>query len=86
MTRALYPVEKNLITITKLPRAQSEQLNWSNINFPMKLTNVSSFEKQNENIAVNVLSYERNFYPLRINKGKKIHISIFLSYQIYTTA
>ena len=53
----------------------------------MKLTNVSSFEKQNENIAVNVLSYERNFYPLRINKGKKkIHISIFLSYQMYTTA
>ena len=52
----------------------------------MKLTNVSSFEKQNENIAVNVLSYECNFYPLRINKGKKIHISIFLSYQMYTTA
>ena len=49
----------------------------------MKLTNVSSFEKQNENIAVNVFSYERNFYPLRINKGK---ISIFLSYQMYTTA
>ena len=42
-------------------REQSEQLNWSSINFPMKLTDISKCEKQNENIAVNVLGYERDF-------------------------
>ena len=35
----------------------------------MKLTDMSNFEKQNENIAVNVLAYsEASIYPLRISK------------------
>ena len=35
----------------------------------MKLTDMSKFEKENENIAVNVLAYsEASIYPLRISK------------------
>ena len=61
ITRAPKPVKKDPQRITRFIRARSEQLNWSNINFPMKLTDISKCEKQNENIAVNVLGYERDF-------------------------
>ena len=70
--------------ITRLIRAQSEQLNWSNINFPMKLTDISKCEKQNENIAVNVLGYERDFIHWGSAKRKKrTYINVLLISDIH---
>ena len=76
--RALNPGDKDPQRITKLHRAQSEQLYWSNINFIMKLTDISKFEK-NENIALNMLGYKCDFYPWRISKEKnRTHINLLL--------
>ena len=78
ITKALNPVDKDPQRITKLHRAQSEQLYWSNINFIMKLTDISKFEK-NENIALNMLGYKCDFYPWRISKEKnRTHINLLL--------
>ena len=64
-------------------REQSEQLNWSSINFPMKLTDISKCEKQNENIAVNVLGYERDFILWGSAKRKIGHINVLLISDIH---
>lgn len=52
-------VEKDPKRIVKIPRAQSEKLDRSSTNFPVKLDKISKFEKQNENIAVNAPAYEQ---------------------------
>ena len=47
----------------------------------MKLTDMSKFEKENKNIAVNVLAYsEASIYPLRISKeeNRKYVINLLL--------
>ena len=54
ITRAFNMVQKDPQRITKLLGAQFEKVDWSGINFPMKLTDMSKFEKQNENNVVNV--------------------------------
>ena len=72
-------VEKDPQRITKLLRVQSEKLDWSGINFPVKLDKISKFEKQNESIAVDALEQAKqassspspsgfDFYPFRISK------------------
>ncbi|CAH3133133.1 unnamed protein product [Pocillopora meandrina] len=76
--QTLNPVNKDPQRITKLHKAQSEQLSWSNINFIMKLTDISKFEK-NENIALNMLGYKCDFYLWRISKEKnRTHINLLL--------
>lgn len=47
-------VQKDPQRITKLLGAQFEKVDWSGINFSMKLTDMSKFEKQNEINVVNV--------------------------------
>ena len=77
----LNKVKKDPQRITKILRTQSEKLDWSGISFPMKLTDMSKFEKENENIAVNVLAYsEASIYPLRISKeeNRKYVINLLL--------
>ena len=65
----LNKVEKDPQRITKILRTQSEKLDWSGISFPTKLTDMSKFEKEKKNIAVNVLANsEASIYPLRISK------------------
>ena len=66
VTRALYPVSVHPERITKILRKQSEELNWSGIEFPLELQKIDRFERQN-NLAVNVFGYERIVYPLRIS-------------------
>ena len=44
---ALNMVERDAQKITKILRTQPEKLNWSRISFPVKLTDISKFEKQN---------------------------------------
>ena len=60
ITRALnyQDGQKNLIRITQYLRRQAEQLNWRNINFPVSLRDICTFEKNNDGIRVNVFGYE----------------------------
>ncbi|PFX14417.1 hypothetical protein AWC38_SpisGene21421 [Stylophora pistillata] len=71
ITRVLYPVEKNPQRITKILKEQSDRLDWRGINYPVELDKIKKFEKQNENIVVNVFGYESEarVYPLRISKS-----------------
>ena len=57
ITRALNPVEKKSERINKKLRETSKTLNLSDIN---------KFENHNSSISVNVFSYEKSVYPLRI--------------------
>ncbi|PFX15106.1 hypothetical protein AWC38_SpisGene20691 [Stylophora pistillata] len=71
ITRALYPVEKNPQRIKKIPKEQSDPLDCRGINFLVELDKIKKFEKQNENITVNVFGCESEarVYPLRISKS-----------------
>ena len=73
ITRAMNLQERNNETITNLLKIQSEKYNWTNIKFPMELNKIDKFEKQNENISVNVFGYDEKekIYPLRISSTNK---------------
>ena len=71
VTRSLNPVDKNAERITKELKDQSEELNWNGLKFPVELSQIGIFEKNNPRISVNVLGYEDGFYPLRISKTKR---------------
>ena len=64
---------------TKLQK-QSEKFNWSGISFPVELSDISKFEKQNADIAVHVYGFEKDFYPLRISEEdeRKFEIDLLL--------
>ena len=71
VTRALNPVEEHSYRITKELIKQSEELNWSGIEFPVAAdANVISRFERNNNISVNVFGYEKDvkLYPLYISK------------------
>ena len=54
-------------------------LNMKGIDFPVSLSKLNQFEKQNEAFSVNVFGYENNeIYPLRITrqKGRKYHVNL----------
>ena len=67
MTSAIYPVEKNSTRVNKYVE-NSEKFNWDGINFPASFKDIDKFEKQNPSISINVFSYEKEVYPLRISK------------------
>ena len=72
ITRALNPVERDAERITKILRRQSENFNWSDIDFPVSLSEIGKFERRNEGIHVNVFGYEKSeICPLRNTKKKK---------------
>src|SRR5688572_11220697 len=73
VTRALNPVEEHLERITKELIKQSEELNWSGIEFPVAAdANVISKFERNNNISINVFGYETdvNLFPLYVSKQK----------------
>ena len=52
-------------------RGKRSQLNFTGIEFPVKLRDIDRFEKQNEGIAVNVFGLKgTKVYPLRISEKK----------------
>ncbi|XP_065681443.1 uncharacterized protein LOC136095123 [Hydra vulgaris] len=55
-------VDKNL-------KEQANKLNWENIEFPVSLQQITLFEKNNQDISVNIYGYESSVYPLRISKN-----------------
>ena len=70
VTRALNPVVKNARLITEKLEEQSEKLNWSGLEFPVKLKQTGIFEKENPKISVNVFGFKKYVYSLWISKTK----------------
>ena len=67
--RYLHPLNKNEIRVSDLKKYEDE-LNFQEIEFPVKLKNITKFENQNPSISgVNVFSVNENnkIYPLRLN-------------------
>nr|XP_012563470.1 unnamed protein product [Hydra vulgaris] len=50
-------------------KKQAEKLNWEKIEFPVSLQQITLFEKNNQDISVNVYGYESSVYPLRRSKN-----------------
>ena len=46
---------------------KSKEFNWEGIEFPV-IGQIAKFEKNNEDISVNVYGYENELYPLRAYK------------------
>src|SRR5688572_17219211 len=71
VTRALNPVVRDSERITKELIKQSEELDWSGIEFPVAAdaNAISKFERNN-NISINVFGYENdvNLFPLYLSK------------------
>ena len=67
---ALYPENKNRERQNRY-KPNLHKLNLDNIEFPMTLTDVAKFEKEN-NIGINVFSFDKNkILPLYLSKIKK---------------
>ena len=70
VTEAVYPQKSNCDRITKTRKTNAEKFNWDGIKFPVKLSQISLFEKNNPGYVVNVLGYSEDdgIYPVRISK------------------
>ena len=79
--RYLHPREKHSTRINDLKKYEND-LNFEQIIFPVKLKDISKFEKQNPDIpGINVFSVNENnsVYPLKINqKDSQRSIDLFL--------
>lgn len=77
----LHPAEKNRIKVNDLKKYENE-LHTKDIEFPMKLKDITKFENQNPSLpGINVFSINKSnkFYPLRINqKDCQKPIDLFL--------
>ena len=82
----LHPVEKDPQRVTKYTQYMKE-LDFSNIEFPVKIKDVPLFEKQN-NLTVNVYSFDdekNDLYPVHVSQNAPIgdrsqnrHVDLFL--------
>ena len=79
--RYLHPVQMNEVRLTDL-RDYENDLNFKQINFPVKVKDITKFENQNSDLpGINVFSVNDNnkIYPLRINqKDCQKSIDLFL--------
>ena len=79
VTRALNPVDKNAERITKELRQEAENLDWSEIEFPMALKKIDNFERRNPGIAIFIFGFDgQNVFPLRKPKVKGTVIDLLL--------
>ena len=87
ITRALNPVDKHSIRVTKILKMQAEKLNWEGLEFPTKVKDIHKFEKRN-NINVNVFSYDdetKKVYTLRLSKtNNDVLVNLFLYDEHYS--
>ena len=79
--RYLHPLQKHATRINDLKKYEDE-LNFKEMDFPIKLKDITKFENQNPSIpGVNVFSVNDNkIYPLRLNKKdcqKSIDLFLF---------
>lgn len=88
--------KRNFERVTNYQRYEND-LNMNSISYPVSLDQIDRFEKQNENISVNVYAYKskRNkaseestlkFFPIRLTeKIKEAHVHLLLTTQIDNT-
>ena len=71
--RALNPKDKNAERIDKDLKSKENTLNMEGITYPVSLKDIKRFEKQNPDISISVLGYNKDerVYPLRISKKEK---------------
>ena len=72
ITRSLNPIDKDPQWITADFRHQVEKYNWDGISFPTPLSEIETFERDND-ILVNVFKWDElneRAYPIRIPNGK----------------
>ena len=71
--RALNPKDTHPERIDKDLKSKEDTLNMEGITYPVELKDIKRFEKQNPDISINVLGYNKNekVYPLRISKINK---------------
>ena len=67
VTRAFNPVKEHPERITKLLIKQAEEFIWDEVEFPISLKDIDTFEKNNK-VSIHVFGYEKEVYPLRISK------------------
>ena len=72
--RALNPKDKNAERIDKDLKSKENTLNMEGIDYPVNFKSIKRFEKQNPNISVSVLGYNKDekIYPLRISDYTKV--------------
>ena len=68
--RALYPFKEDRNKIDKTLKSKIETLNTTGIEYPVSLSDINKFEKQNETISITVFGYNEKdkVYPLRISE------------------
>ena len=79
-TRALFPENRDNERITKTLKANAASLNWDGLEFPVQVDKIGIFEKNNPKYVVNVYSYDKEVYPIRIsgNKDREKTIDLLL--------
>ena len=70
VTEAVYPQKIKRERVTSKSKENAKLFNWEGIKFPVKKTQISLFEKNNPEYAVNVLGYSvlDGVHPIRISK------------------
>jgi len=63
----VYPVTQNPHRPAKYPDHLGE-LNFTGISFPVRVTDVTKFERQNPGLSVNVFGWKVGLYPLHLSK------------------
>ena len=72
---ALYPVDKHTDRKSKY-RDHIGELKFDGIDFPVKVTDIDKFERQNKDLSVSVFGWNKGLYPLHVSKqqGKDIDL------------
>jgi len=77
--RHLHPCKNHPERLSSL-REYENNLDFTGIEFPVKIDDISTFEKRNQGISVNVYGYEaRRIYPKRFSKKKNAVNLLFIS-------
>ena len=76
----LFPVNKNSTRVSKKMKLNAASLNWNGLEFPVQVDKIVIFERNNPKYAVNVYSYDKEVYPIRIseNNGREKTIDLLL--------
>ena len=80
--RALNPKDKNAERVDKDLKSKQDILNMEGINYPVDFRGIDRFEKQNPEISISLLGYNKDerVYPLKLSKytGNKHDITLLL--------
>ena len=80
--RALNPKDKNAERVDKNLKSKQDILNMKGINYPVDFRGIDRFEKQNPEISISLLGYNKDeqVYPLKLSKytGNKHDITLLL--------